>query len=71
MLGPDGLERTKTFGRVNVSNETNHDHWGSLNDGHRLNNLLLVNLWFNKNMFAYQNMQVICFVTIKMIDIVM
>jgi len=44
MLSPDGGEGTKTTGSLDVTNDTNNDHGGSLDDADSLDNLLLVHL---------------------------
>jgi len=44
MLSPDGGEGTKTTGSLDVTNDTNDDHGGSLNDADGLDDLLLVHL---------------------------
>ena len=44
MLSPDGLEGSHSSGSFNVANHTNGNHGGSLNDGHGLHHLLLVDL---------------------------
>jgi len=42
MLGPDGGEGTETAGGLDVADDTDDNHRGSLNDGHSLGDLLLV-----------------------------
>lgn len=44
VLGPDCGESTESGGGGNVSDNTNNVHWGSLDDGDGLNDLLLVEL---------------------------
>lgn len=45
MLSPDGLEATHAMRSLDVANNANNHHRGSLKDGHRLEDLLLVGLW--------------------------
>jgi hypothetical protein len=57
MLSPDGSQRAKSLGSVDVSNKTNGNHRRSFQDGNRLNNFLLVELrsrliHFTKNVSA-------------------
>jgi hypothetical protein len=42
MLGPHGGQGAKTMGGLHVSDNTNHSHGGSLEDGDSLNTVLLV-----------------------------
>lgn len=42
MLGEDGLEGSESTGGLDISNNSDSDHWGSLNDGDGFNNFLLV-----------------------------
>ena len=44
VLGPDGGQRPETSGSLDVSNDTNDDHGGSLDDGGGLDDLTLVHL---------------------------
>lgn len=44
VLSPDGSQGLETTGSGNVTNDTDNDHGGSLDDGDGLNNLLLVHL---------------------------
>lgn len=44
VLSPDGGQWAKTAGSLDVSNNTNNDDWGSLNNGDGLDDLLLVSL---------------------------
>lgn len=44
VLGKHGLEGSQATGGHDVSHNSNHNHGGSLNDGHSLNHLLLVDL---------------------------
>ena len=44
MLGPHGGEGTKAAGGLDVANQTNNAHGGSLDDGDSLDNFLLVDL---------------------------
>merc|ERR1719221_1810680 len=41
VLGPDSLESPHASGGLDVANNTNADHWGSLEDGDSLHHLLL------------------------------
>jgi len=42
MLGPDGGQGAKTMGGLNISDNTDHSHGGSLQDGNSLDTVLLV-----------------------------
>mmetsp|Transcript_15710 Transcript_15710/g.38130 ORF Transcript_15710/g.38130 Transcript_15710/m.38130 type:complete len:293 (+) Transcript_15710:1847-2725(+) len=44
VLSPHGVERTQACGSTHVANAANDNHCGSLNEGHRLEGLLLVEL---------------------------
>ena len=44
MLSPNGGKGTKTTGSLNITNQTNDNHGGSLNDGDGFNDFLLVHL---------------------------
>merc|ERR1712241_1635028 len=44
VLSPDGLECTKTTWGLDVTDKADSDHGWGLNDGHSLDNVLLVNL---------------------------
>lgn len=44
VLGPDGGQRAETTRSLDVTDNTNDDHGGSLDDGNGLDNLLLVHL---------------------------
>jgi len=44
MVSPDGGESSKSSGGGDVSNDSNNDHGGSLDDGDSLDDFLLVNL---------------------------
>ena len=44
MLSPDGLESSHSPGSFNVANHSDGNHGGSLDDGDRLDHLLLVDL---------------------------
>ena len=44
MLGEHGLEGAEAFGRLNVADGAHNDHGRRLDDGHRLDGLLLVEL---------------------------
>jgi len=57
MLGPDGCQRAKSLGSVDVSNNTNGNHRRSFQDGNGFNNFFLVELrsgliHFTKNVSA-------------------
>jgi len=47
LVGPDGGQRSHASGGVDVSDESNDDHGGSLDDGDGLNDFLLVELGTN------------------------
>ncbi len=44
VLGPDRSQSSQTIGGLSVTNETNTDHWGSLEDSNSLSYFLLVEL---------------------------
>ncbi|KAF4354120.1 hypothetical protein G4B88_017005 [Cannabis sativa] len=44
MLSPDGVQGTKTTWSLHVTNNTNNNHWGCLNNSHSFTCLLLVKL---------------------------
>ena len=44
VLGEDGLEGAQTLGRLDVADDADDDHWWRLDDGDRLDGLLLVEL---------------------------
>ena len=44
VLGPDGGEGSETSGSLDVANDTDNDHGGSLEDGDSLDNLFFVHL---------------------------
>ena len=44
MGGPDGLEGAHAAGSLDVADDTNTDHGRGLEDGHGLDDFLLVNL---------------------------
>jgi hypothetical protein len=44
VLGPDGVQGAQATGGLDVSDDTDDDHGGSLNDGDGLAGLLLVQL---------------------------
>ena len=44
VLGPDGVEGAEALGGLDVADNANDVHGGSLDDGHSLDNLLLVEL---------------------------
>jgi len=46
LVGPDGGQRSHTSEGIDVTDQTDDDHGGSLDDGHSLNDLLLVQLRF-------------------------
>lgn len=44
VFGPNCPQGSETLGCRNITNDTNNDHWWSLQDGNSFNNFLLVNL---------------------------
>lgn len=44
VLSKDGLERPQSFRSLDVTHDTEDDHWRCFEDGHSFNNLLLVHL---------------------------
>ena len=44
MLSPNGLESSQSSGSFDIANHSDGNHGGSLNDGDRLDHLLLVDL---------------------------
>jgi hypothetical protein len=44
VLGPDGLERSKASWGLDVTNDTNSDHWWAIDDGDWLDDFFLVKL---------------------------
>ena len=45
ILGEDGAEGAETTGRLNIADESNNLHWWALNDGDRVDDILLDGLF--------------------------